>query len=181
MTPPRQIDIRAATIADREPVSGCYRRAFPDDDLVSLAGDLLDLPPPGVLNLVAVSDDRIVGHVAFTRCALQPPDAAGPMAALLAPLAVDPDFRRQGVGSNLVRDGFRRLSAEQPMVVLVLGDPGYYARFGFVSGHGIAAPYALPESWLAAWQAVTLPETTPMPTGRLVAPSVWQRPELWLP
>jgi putative acetyltransferase len=48
----------------------------------------------------------------------------------LAPVAVKPDWQRQGVGSSLIRATL----AQSPIFsnpVFVLGDPAYYARFGF--------------------------------------------------
>src|SRR5579871_870948 len=79
---------------------------------------------------VAVVDQRIVGHVLFSRVLI---DAGGDAhaAAALAPLAVHPDRQRQGVGTRLVRFGLDALTTRGEHAVLVLGDPRYYARFGF--------------------------------------------------
>jgi putative acetyltransferase len=69
----------------------------------------------------------------------------------LAPLAVLPARQRQGVGSLLVREGLRASAAQGHRVVVVLGHPGYYPRFGFSAA--LARPLKAPfsgEHWMAA-------------------------------
>jgi putative acetyltransferase len=85
------------------------------------AGDL-------VLSLTA-ADGNLVGHIAFSRLAL--PDAPSTRACALAPLAVLPLRQRQGIGSALVLEGLVRLAQNGMDLVLVLGEPSYYGRFGF--------------------------------------------------
>lgn len=81
-----------------------------------------------VLSLTA-DDGNPVGHIAFSRLAL--PQAPSVRACALAPLAVLPGRQRQGIGSALVREGLARLAQEGMDLVLVLGEPSYYGRFGF--------------------------------------------------
>jgi putative acetyltransferase len=82
------------------------------------------------LSLVAVADGNIIGHVAFPRLVLKMSDRRVPVCGL-APLAVQPDRQRQGIGSMLVREGLSRLADRAEALVFVLGDVGYYRRFGF--------------------------------------------------
>ncbi len=183
------VAIREGLPADRDEIERCYRRAFPDEDLAPLAMELMGQPtwgePSGVLNLVAVAENNIVGHVAFTKCTVELAGAqtpSGRTVALLAPLAVDPDHQRQGIGSALVKEGSRRLTGEGVAAVLTLGDPAYYRRLGFSPDHQIAAPYSLPAEWHTAWQCMVLAEPSPSALeGTLVIPPLWRRPELWLP
>ena len=49
----------------------------------------------------------------------------------MAPVAVHPDFQRQGVGSALIAASLRTEPFER-VPVFVLGDPAFYERFGFV-------------------------------------------------
>lgn len=84
-----------------------------------------------VLSLMA-DDAGPAGHIAFSRLTLH--DAAGLSGCALAPLAVAPGRQRQGVGTALVREGLRTLQADGHDLVLVLGEPGYYERFGFAPG-----------------------------------------------
>jgi putative acetyltransferase len=72
--------------------------------------------------------------------------ARGLAAASLAPLGVAPDFQRRGHGSALVRAGIEALRAEGCQAIIVLGDPDYYARFGFSADltRNLAAPFRGP-------------------------------------
>ena len=91
-----------------------------------------------ILSLVAI-DGEPVGHVAFCRLACDAPlRATG-----LAPLTVRPDRQRQGIGTALVGDGLRRLAEAGEDLVLVLGDPATYGRFGFsrAAAERLRTPY----------------------------------------
>lgn len=70
-----------------------------------------------------------------------------PRAAGLAPLAVAPAVQRQGIGSQLARAGLEICRERGFALVVVLGDPAYYARFGFepASAHGLGGDYPAPE------------------------------------
>lgn len=81
-----------------------------------------------VLSLTA-DDGNPVGHIAFSRLAL--PETPFARTCALAPLAVSPQRQRQGIGSALVREGLARLAQGGMDLVLVLGEPDYYGRFGF--------------------------------------------------
>src|SRR5512143_264498 len=82
------------------------------------------------LSLVAVSGDRVVGHLFFSPVTIESPDRSWPGLGL-APLAVLPDSQRHGIGTALMNTGLeecRQLGHER---VIVLGHPDYYPRFGF--------------------------------------------------
>ena len=100
---------------------------------------------------------------------------------MLAPLAVDPSWQRQGIGSAVVRTGLRRLEEAGVTAVCVLGDPGYYGRLGFVPETSIEPPYALPPEWDGAWQSQQLVETMTPCEGKLSVPTQWLQPALWAP
>jgi putative acetyltransferase len=75
-------------------------------------------------------DKEMVGHILFSRMLIDTADGSLPAAAL-APLAVAiSDFR---VGGRLIRHGLEWLRGRDEHVVIVLGHPEYYARFGFSS------------------------------------------------
>ena len=65
----------------------------------------------------------------------------------LAPLAVRPQLQRQGIGSALVRAGLAMADAMEKALVVVLGHPQFYCRFGFKSSsyYGIECPFRIPE------------------------------------
>lgn len=79
--------------------------------------------------LVAEEQGRLLGHVAFSRIGI---GENGMPALALAPLAVTPAFQRLGIGSALVSAGLQQLRQVGEQRVIVLGDPAYYLRFGFV-------------------------------------------------
>lgn len=83
------------------------------------------LPADG-LALAAEDDGRLMGSVRLWHVA-----AGGVSALLLGPLAVDPAAQGLGVGSALMRRALNRAGALGHSAVLLVGDPAYYARFGF--------------------------------------------------
>ncbi len=79
---------------------------------------------------VAVSNEQIIGHIAFSQLSVTSP--GGKLsAAALAPLAVSPDHQNLGTGSALTNAGLSYLKQHGIELVLVLGHPKYYSRFGF--------------------------------------------------
>ena len=170
-------EIRISNAGDIDAIVSMYPQAFPDEDLVPVVRKLL-AEPEVALSLVAMVDDLVVGHVVFTTCAVE---GSNLRASLLAPLAVAPAFRRQGIGSEIVRAGLQRLTDSGVGGVFVLGDPAYYSRFGFVPDSTVQPPYPLPAEWYTAWQSQYLGETTQPGAGKLAVPSQWLDPALWAP
>ena len=88
---------------------------------------------PGVTpgsSLVAEEGGRVVGHILFSDLPIVTAD--GTVEALaLAPLAVLPSHQRRGIGSLLVREGLRACREAGHRIVVVLGHPEFYPRFGF--------------------------------------------------
>lgn len=83
-----------------------------------------------ILSLTAYAEEP-VGHIAFSRLSVDAvPTIKG---CALAPLAVVPAAQGQGVGSCLVKEGLNRMKAEGFDLVVVLGEPSYYGRFGFTA------------------------------------------------
>jgi putative acetyltransferase len=98
--------------------------------------DLIDgLRAEGVVlvSLVAELDKRIAGHILFSRMSIETTSGSLPAAAL-APMAVLPGHQRRGIGERLVRSGLELLRRRGERIVIVLGHPDYYPRFGFSSG-----------------------------------------------
>ena len=81
-------------------------------------------------SLVAEMQDQAVGHILFSRMWID--TIAGPVPAVaLAPMAVLTEFQRQGIGQRLVRHGLDLMRSQGERIVIVLGHPHYYPRFGF--------------------------------------------------
>lgn len=113
--------LRDETPADIPAIAALNDAAFGGTDESAL---IARLRGDGDLTLSLVAEDRglIVGHVA-----LSPVRAPFPALAL-APVAVAPDRQRSGIGSALIREAMAR---HPQATIIVLGDPAYYARFGF--------------------------------------------------
>jgi putative acetyltransferase len=106
------------------------------------------------ISLVAVQDDEIVGHIAFSPAKVES-EGSSFEAIALGPIAVLPAHQRKGIGSQLVRAGLeecRRLGHE---VVVLVGHADYYPRFGFVpaKSKGIDCEFEAPEE---AWMLMEL-------------------------
>lgn len=82
------------------------------------------------ISLVALDGAALIGHVAFSPVTI---NGEGNGWYGLAPVSVRPDRQRQGIGQALVRAGLDDLRNIQAQGCVVLGDPVYYGRFGFVS------------------------------------------------
>jgi len=78
-----------------------------------------------VFSVVAVKDERVVGHAMFSK--MKAPFAA----AALGPVAVMPELQRNGIGSQLIRYGLAQSEAAGGVGIFVLENPAYYRRFGF--------------------------------------------------
>jgi putative acetyltransferase len=141
---PLNMIVRAETPDDREAIREVHRQAFGQEDEARLV-DALRGGGCARLSLVAQEGGRVVGHVLFSDLPVVTP--AGTLHALaLAPLAVLPARQRQGIGSRLVRDGLRACAAAGHRVVVVLGHPDYYPRFGFSArlAERLQAPFSGP-------------------------------------
>ncbi len=105
------------------------------------------------LSLVAVVEDRIVGHVLFSPVTFDPPLANHRWLAL-GPIGVLPEYQGRGIGSQLVWRGLDECRSEGCDGVVLLGSPRYYSRFGFVqaSHHGLSSEFGSG----AAFQATEL-------------------------
>jgi putative acetyltransferase len=100
-------------------------------------------------SLVAELEERIVGHILFTRMSIETAGRSVPAAAL-APVAVVPEHQGRGVGGQLIRHGLDALRLQGERIVLVLGHPDYYSRFGFSSGKTSSLVHSFPsEAYMA--------------------------------
>lgn len=169
------LQIRTGVAADAAAIESLYPLAFPDEDLLPLVRDLLR-DPAIATSLVGTIDAELVGHVIFTHCGVT---GSSSKAALLAPLAVAPTSQRQGIGSTLVRAGLEQLKDAAVDLVLVLGDPDYYRRFGFMPEAHVEPPYELPSDWADAWQSKTLIGDAGAVAGKLIVPAPWRQRAWW--
>ncbi|QGV77577.1 bifunctional class I SAM-dependent methyltransferase/N-acetyltransferase [Streptomyces ficellus] len=119
---------------------------------------------PGLSYVAEAPDGTVAAYALITRCRVG--DAP---AAALAPVAVAPAYQRQGAGQAVVRAVLdaARLGGER--LVLVLGHPEYYPRFGFgpASRYGIGAPFDVPDE---AMMALDLEGSGRVPMGTIHYP-----------
>lgn len=94
------------------------------------------------LSLVAVVDDRVVGHVLFSPVTVD--GSPAPSGLGLAPMAVHPEFQRRRIGTRLLRASLERCRAMSTCFVAVVGHPEYYRRFGFRRASGVGLRYEHP-------------------------------------
>jgi putative acetyltransferase len=98
------------------------------------------------LSLVAVRQGRVIGHILFSPVTIEEGDSRHP-AVGLGPLAVLPGYQRQGIGSRLVEAGLAACREGGHSIVIVLGHPDYYPRFGFrpASLYGVQWEHEAPD------------------------------------
>jgi len=122
------VRVRDEAPADHARVAEIHTRAFARANEAVLVAALRESAHPQ-LSLVAERDGLVVAHVFFS-----PLSAEGrlPTSGALAPVAVDPEHQGAGVGSLLIRAALARCPSRGWRAIFLVGNPAYYARFGFV-------------------------------------------------
>ena len=82
------------------------------------------------ISLVAVAGKKVVGHIAFSPVTISD---GSPGWYGLGPISAKPELQKQGIGKALMREGMSLLKALGAKGCVLVGDPGYYNRFGFKS------------------------------------------------
>ncbi|CAM5303022.1 GNAT family N-acetyltransferase [Streptomyces tanashiensis] len=120
---------------------------------------------PGLSYVAEAPDGTVAAHAMITRCLVD-----GVPAAALAPVSVAPAHQRTGAGQAVVRAVLDAARLRGEPLVLVLGHPEYYPRFGFVraSEYGIKPGFEVPDE---AMMALVLDGSAPVPPGTLVYPA----------
>ena len=156
----RVVEVRPERPADGPAIAAVHTLAF---GRVAEARLVEELRPTDAfvpaLALVALVDDAVVGHALFSRVTVE--TAARPVAALaLGPIGVRPEWQCQGVGTALIRHGLAEARRLGHRLVVLIGHPDYYPRFGFAPARaqGLATTYPVPD---AAFMALDLQPTAP--------------------
>jgi putative acetyltransferase len=158
---------RSETPNDVKAIREVNLAAFPtaaEADLV----DALRASDAWIEGLSIVTEDNegtVVGHALLTRC-----QVGGTPALALAPCAVLPSVQRRGAGSAAIRAALATASTMGEKLVLVLGHPGYYPRFGFTpaSTFGIRPSFEAPDE---AMMALPLDPDVGIPRGTITYPA----------
>ena len=98
------------------------------------------------ISLVAENNGKIVGHVAVSPVAIS--DGSDHWYGL-GPISVSPDQQGQGIGSQLMQAAIHQLKEIKAKGCVLLGDPGYYQRFGFQARPGLLLADVPPEYFQA--------------------------------
>lgn len=180
----KDIQIRETNIDDFDDIMLVEERAFGSEKEAELTADLLhDETASPVVSLLAFDADRPVGHILFTRVYMDKMDPDQPMMHILAPLAVIPEYQKQGIGGQLIREGVNRLKELGSEMVFVLGHIGYYDRFDFVvdaKAQGYEPTFPIPEEFKDAWMVQPLKsEEFHIPSGRVVCSNALNKEEHW--
>jgi len=139
------LTIRAETPEDIPAIHHINTAAFGQANEADLVG-ALRRHNALTISLVAIQDGHLVGHIAFSPVTIT--SSTITMGALgLAPMAVLPTYQRRGIGAQLVEAGLTACHHTLYGVVVVLGHPHYYPRFGFVPAKplGIVWEHDAPE------------------------------------
>ena len=147
------VEIRQESQKDYEEVYRVVKTAFEmaehsdgnEQDLVVALRNSDSFIPE--LSLVAVKDDKIVGYILFTKIKIENHEEIA-----LAPLAVLPEYQKQGIGSMLIEQGHKIAKKLGYHYSIVLGSENYYLKFGYIPAtqYGIQAPFDVPnENFMA--------------------------------
>lgn len=174
--------IRTATLADESQIRQIHLAAFGEEEkeaVATLACELLhEDSTPEILHLVAEEDSEVIGHVVFSP--LRSESNGRVIGPILGPLAVAPQNQKQGIGSQLVREGLQRIETQGISIVMVYGDPDYYGRFGFNAplAERFTPPFEL--QYPFGWQALAFGNAEPnAPSEAIQCVAPLNKPELW--
>jgi len=150
------IEIRPESVDDHSAVREVNLLAFGGEDEAQLVETLRksdDFIPE--LSLVAIDQGRVVGHIMFSLISIETPENAV-SALALAPMAVRPELQNHGIGSELVRHGLKECRHLGHKVVVVIGHPDYYPRFGFYSAraNGLEAPFQVSDEAFLVYELI---------------------------
>lgn len=139
------MDIRTEKLEDVEAVRKVNIAAFGRENEANLVDRLRG--STSTFSFVAVQSDRIVGHLLFSLVAVEGKCSKNLSILGLAPVAVFPNYQRQGIGSLLIREGLKECGRSGFQAVVVLGYPDFYSRFGFIpaSRNSLKCEYDVPD------------------------------------
>ena len=124
-----EITVRPESAADASAVRRVHQQAFGGAAEAALV-NALRTQGYVRLSLVAVAEGQLVGHVLYSRAVISTP-TSGVAALALAPIAVLPEYQCRGIGSMMLEASLQASVQLGERIVIVLGEPAFYGRFGF--------------------------------------------------
>ena len=159
------VEIRPEKPTDYAEVYQVNAQAFGRHNEAELVDNLRPVVQP-YISLVAEIEGRIVGHIFFSPVSIE--SQAGPQTAMgLGPIAVLPAYQNQGIGTELVQAGLEACRQQGHKLVVVLGHPGFYPRFGFIPAGSLGLRFhePVPEE---AFMLLELTPGTPIEANAVV-------------
>jgi putative acetyltransferase len=139
------MEVRAEKPEDIEMIRRVNVAAFGRESEADLVDRLRGIA--STFSFVAVEFEQIVGHIFFSPVTIAGTCTEDLLVLGLAPVAVLPNYQRQGIGSLLIEHGLKECARLGFKAVFVLGSPKYYPRFGFIPAKmkGLGCEYSVPD------------------------------------
>ena len=136
------IEIREERPDDIAAIREVNRRAFGQDQEGNIV-DALRTNGAALLSLVATVNGQVAGHIMYSPLTV----AENVLGVALGPMAVVPEYQRQGIGTQLIEAGNRKIKDAGYPFIIVVGHAEYYPRFGFrpANEYGIRCEWDVPD------------------------------------
>jgi len=166
------MNIRPENQTDYQQVAQIHKLAFGQKDEADLVEKIRASPyyiPE--LSLIAELNNSVLAHLMLSYIHLVNQETFQVIG--LAPIAVHPNFQNKGIGSALVNNALNKTNALGEALVIVLGHPQFYSRFGFKpsTNFGIQSPFPVPEE---NFMVKPLSNYLPNYKGEVVYPEAFQ-------
>ncbi len=160
------VTLRGEELGDQGQIRDLLEASFPGTGEALLV-DRLRSDGDIVLSLVGEDAGIVAGYVAFSRLTVEGDGRPFPAVAL-APLAVYPEYQQQGIATQLIRESHACLAALGETLSVVVGEPGYYGRFGYSNKRAVGFECEYQSPFLMALSFGFAPTS-----GRLVYPAAF--------
>jgi putative acetyltransferase len=159
------VEIRSEKPTDYAGVYQVNIQAFGRPNEAELIDNLRPVVQPHI-SLVAELEGQIVGHIFFSPVSIESPQASQ-TAMGLGPVAVLPAYQNQGIGTKLVEAGLEACRQQGHKLIVVLGHPNFYPRFGFIPAGSLGLRFhePVPEQ---AFMLLELSPGTPIQANAVV-------------
>lgn len=179
----RKIQIRETNTSDFDDIMNIEKQAFGYDKEAKLVAELLnDRTAEPIVSLLAFHNNKAIGHILFTRAYVEGIEE-DPMIHILAPLAVRPEYQRQGIGNLLIKTGIQLLQEKGTHLIFVLGHKEYYPKYGFIPNAkrlGYPAPYPILDEYADCWMVLPISEKGfNVGKGKIKCSKILNEPEHW--